>query len=379
MPISKTSNGVSGRRSALGTLATLAAAVVVAYLAPDDKAEKIGGKRAPGFAPRRSSDGASPGETLEPGRGRNASGPSQIPALGWKDILLRVYQNISDHRVLALAAGMTFYSLLAIFPALAALVAIYGLFSDPAAITAHLDQVSGFMPSGAVDVARDQLTRVSSKGAQTLGFTFAASLGISLWSANAAMKSLFDTLNIVYGEQEKRGFIKLNAVSLTFTVAAVGFILVAIAAVAVLPVALEYIGLTRFMDLMLRIARWPALLIGLTIALALIYRFGPSREAPKWRWITWGSAVAALLWLAASCLFSFYAANFGNFDATYGSLGAVIGFMTWMWISAIVVLLGAELDAEMEHQTAQDTTTGSSKPLGTRGARMADSVGAAQG
>jgi membrane protein len=274
---------------------------------------------------------------------------------------------------------MTFYSLLAIFPALAALVAIYGLFSDPAAITAHLDQVSGFMPSGAVDVARDQLTRVSSKGAQTLGFTFAASLGISLWSANAAMKSLFDTLNIVYGEQEKRGFIKLNAVSLTFTVAAVGFILVAIAAVAVLPVALEYIGLTRFMDLMLRIARWPALLIGLTIALALIYRFGPSREAPKWRWITWGSAVAALLWLAASGLFSFYAANFGNFDATYGSLGAVIGFMTWMWISAIVVLLGAELDAEMEHQTAQDTTTSSSKPLGTRGARMADSVGAAQG
>ena len=138
-----------------------------------------------------------PLERREPGRGRLASAPSEIPARGWIDILLRVYRNISDHRVLALAAGMTFYSLLAIFPALAALVAIYGLFSDPAAITGHLDQVSGFMPSGAIEVARDQLTRVASKGNQTLGFTFAIGLGVSLWSANAAMKSLFDTLNIV--------------------------------------------------------------------------------------------------------------------------------------------------------------------------------------
>jgi len=207
---------------------------------------------------------------------------------------------------------------------------------------------------------------------------YATGLGVSLWSANAAMKSLFDTLNIVYAEQEKRGFIKLNAVSLTFTAAAVAFVLVAIAAVVVLPVALKYLGPSDFTDQLLRIVRWPALFVALTIALALIYRFGPSREAPKWRWITWGSALAAVLWLAASALFSFYAANFGNFNETYGSLGAVIGFMTWLWISAIVVLLGAELDAEMEHQTARDTTTGTPEPLGNRGARMADSVGAAQ-
>jgi len=367
-----------GHGSALGAFATLSAAVVVAYLLPAGEDKKAGHAREPGFAPRGDSTGASAGEALERGRGRLASAPSEIPARGWKDILLRVYRNISDHRVFALAAGMTFYSLLAIFPALAALVAIYGLFSDPAAITGHLDQVSGFMPSGAIDVARDQLTRVASKGNQTLGFTFAIGLGVSLWSANAAMKSLFDTLNIVYAEQEKRGFIKLNAVSLTFTAAAVAFALVAIAAVVVLPVALKYLGLSDFTDKLLRIVRWPALFVALTIALALIYRFGPSRAAPKWRWITWGSALAAALWLAASALFSFYAANFGNFNETYGSLGAVIGFMTWLWISAIVVLLGAELDAEMEHQTARDTTTGSPEPLGTRGARMADSVGAAQ-
>lgn len=193
------------------------------------------------------------------------------------------------------------------------------------------------------------------------------------------MKSLFDTLNIVYGEKEKRGFVKLNAASLSFTLAGIVFVLVALGAVVVLPVALNFVGLSKAADLLVRIARWPAMFVAVALALALIYRFGPSREAPRWRWITWGSAVATALWLGASALFSWYAANFGKFNETYGSLGAAIGFMTWLWISAIVVLLGAELDAEMEHQTARDTTTGSEKPIGARGARMADTVGAARG
>lgn len=312
-------------------------------------------------------------------RGREAETPSEIPARGWKDILLRVYGNISEHRILALAAGMTYYSLLAIFPALAALVAIYGLFSDPGSIAKHLDQVSGFIPGGAIDVARDQLTRVASKGNQTLGLTFAIGLAVSLWSANAAMKSLFDTLNIVYGEKEKRGFVKLNAASLSFTLAGIVFVLVALGAVVVLPVVLNFVGLSNAADLLIRLARWPAMFVAVALGLALIYRFGPSREAPRWRWITWGSVVATVLWLGASALFSWYAANFGKFNETYGSLGAAIGFMTWLWISAIVILLGAELDAEMEHQTARDTTTGSERPMGARGARMADTVGVARG
>lgn len=311
-------------------------------------------------------------------RGREAESPSEIPARGWKDVLLRVYGNISEYRILALAAGMTYYSLLAIFPALAALVAIYGLFSDPGSIAKHLDQVSGFVPGGAIDVARDQLTRVASKGHQTLGLTFVVGLAVSLWSANAAMKSLFDTLNIVYGEREKRGFVKLNAVSLSFTLAGIAFVLVALGAVVIVPVALKFVGLSNAADILVRIARWPAMFVVVALALALIYRFGPSRESPRWRWITWGSAVATILWLGASALFSWYAANFGKFNETYGSLGAAIGFMTWLWISAIVILLGAELDAEMEHQTARDTTTGAEKPIGARGARMADTVGAAR-
>jgi membrane protein len=312
-------------------------------------------------------------------RGREASSPSELPAKGWKDILMRVCANIGDHRVLALAAGMTYYSILAIFPALAALVSIYGVFSDPGSIAKHLDEISGFVPGGAIDVAREQLTRVTSQGHRALGLTFVIGLALSLWSANAAMKSLFDTLNIVYGEQEKRGFLKLNAISLTFTIAAIGFVLLALGAVVVVPVVLNYLHLSDFADLVVRIARWPTMFVCLALALACIYRFGPSRgEAPRGRWITWGTVAATLFWLAASALFSWYAANFGKFNETYGSLGAAIGFMTWLWFSAIVILLGAELDSEMEHQTVRDTTTGSPKPMGARGAHMADTVGAAQ-
>ena len=312
-------------------------------------------------------------------RGRDATSPAEIPATGWKDIRWRVYANIGDHRILALAAGMTYYSILAIFPALAALVAIYGIFTDAGSIAKHLDDVSGFVPGGAIDVAREQLTRVSSKSNRALGLTFLLGLVISLWSANAAMKSLFDTLNIVYGEREKRGFFRLNAISLSFTIAGIVFVLSALAAVVAVPVLLNYLHLSNFSDLLIRIVRWPAMFIALALAIACIYRFGPSRAAPRWHWISWGSSAAALLWLGASALFSWYAANFGTFNETYGSLGAVVGFMTCLWISAIVILLGAELNAEMEHQTARDTTTGAPKPLGARGARMADTVGAAEG
>jgi membrane protein len=353
-------------------LGLLAAAFLIERLAPQENQ---------GLSKRKTKREASAlGLTAEGNdRGRLAASPSEIPAKGWKDILLRVYSDVGDHRILALAAGTTYYSLLAIFPALAALVAIYGLFSDTGTIAKHLDEVSGFVPSGAIDVAREQLTRVVSKGNQTLGLTFISGLAVSLWSANAAMKSLFDTLNIIYGENEKRGFLKLNAMSLAFTLAAIAFVLAALGAVVVLPLVLNYLWLSDFADLFVRLVRWPAMFLVVALALACIYRFGPSREAPRWRWITWGSLAAAILWLGASALFSWYAANFGKFNETYGSLGGAIGFMTWLWISAIVILFGAELDAEMEHQTARDTTTGSPKPIGVRGAHMADTVGASQG
>jgi membrane protein len=269
----------SGKGSSLGAwdvaaaLGLVAVAFIVDRTAPADNAK-------PALPPMDGRHASTAGLASE-NQGRDAASPADIPAKGWKDILWRVYGNVSDHRILALAAGMTYYSILAIFPALAALVAIYGLFTDPASIAKHLDEVSGFIPGGAAEVAREQLTRVASKGGSTLGFTFAMGLIISLWSANAAMKALFDTLNIVYGEQEKRGFFKLNAMSLGFTLAGIAFILSALAAVVVIPIILEYLGLSNAADLLIRIARWPAMFLALAIGLACIYRFGPSREAPR--------------------------------------------------------------------------------------------------
>ena len=191
------------------------------------------------------------------------------------------------------------------------------------------------------------------------------------------MKAILDALNVVNEEKEKRGFIKLNLVSLCFTLAAIASVLLALGAVVILPVALSYLGLHAVTDLLIRLARWPILLVLIVLGLAVLYRFGPSRREPRWRWISVGSVVAAIAWLAASALLSWYLTRFANYDATYGSLGAGIGLMMWMWISSIVILFGAELNSEIEHQTARDSTVGGDKPLGTRGAQMADTVGKA--
>ena len=292
-------------------------------------------------------------------------------------MLLRIYRKIGRDRVVALAAGVTFYSLLAIFPAIAALVALYGIFADPATIASHLDGLSGVLPTGALEVLRDELNRLASQRGGTLGLTFLVGLGTSLWSANAGIKALFDALNLVYEEEEKRGLIRLNAISLAFTTGAIFLLLVALVAIVVLPVAMNFVGLPDVTETVVKAVRWPALFLVVALALAAIYRHGPSHTEPRWRWITWGSAFAALAWLAASALFSWYAENFGSYNKTYGALGAVIGFMIWLWLSTIIILLGAELDAEMEHQTARDTTVGGDKPLGARGATMADTVGPA--
>ncbi len=321
------------------------------------------------FRPNDSTDHAGDG------RGRAASTPSDIPARGWKDIIFRIYQNIGDDRIVAMAASVTFYAILALFPAIAALVALYGLFSDPRSIASHVAALSEVLPGGAIQVLSDEINRVAAQANSKLGLAFLIGLVTALWSANAGIKSLFDALNIVYKEPEKRNLFWLNAASLAFTVCMVVFALVALGAMVVLPPVLDYFGVSSFAERITRIGRWPALLIVVIFGLSCLYRFGPSRAEPKWRWISWGSALAAVGWLVVSLLFTWYAANFGSYNKTYGSLGAIVGFMVWIWLSNIVILLGAEINAEMEHQTARDTTTGAPKPLGQRRARMADTVG----
>lgn len=307
-------------------------------------------------------------------RGRAATTPSEIPARGWKDVLARVYDDINQQRILAIAAGVTFYALLAIFPAIAAFVAIYGLVADPSTISGHLQALSGFLPAEGLSIISDQIHRVAAQGATKLGLASVIGLLFSLWSANAGMKAIFDALNVVYQEEEKRGFFKLNAISLGFTLAGMALLAVSLGAMVILPRALEAVGMPA-LETWTSWLRWPALVIVIAIATSVVYRYAPSRDRAQWRWVSWGAAFAAIFWLIASLLFSWYAANLGKFNETYGSLGAAIGFMLWLWVSAIVLLVGAELDAEMEHQTAKDTTTGGPRPLGERGAVMADTIG----
>lgn len=312
-------------------------------------------------------------------RGRTARRPGEIPAPGWKDILVRTYRSISEDRVMALAAGVTYYVLLALFPGLAALVAIYGMIADPTDIARQLANLSGAIPAEAIEIIRGQLQHLASQSQQALGFAFFGGLLVSMWSANAAIKALFDALNVVYGEREKRNFFKLNALSLLFTAGMILFLVLALIGIVVVPAVLNFLQLGGAGALIINILRWPALLAIVVLGLALLYRYGPDRQNARWRWITWGSVVAAILWLIVSMLFSWYTGNFGNYNKTYGSLGAVIAFMVWTWLSTTVVLMGGELNAEIEHQTVKDSTTGAPRPLGARGARMADTVGEPQG
>jgi membrane protein len=335
-------------------------------------------KPAEGFDRAASSGHPSEGSPDDQARGRRAVAPWQIPLKGWKDILIRTYQQLSEDRLLAVAAGVVFYGLLALFPAITALVSSYALFAKPATINDHLSMLSGILPAGAFDIVKDQVARVLAKGEVKLGMAFATSFLLAVWSANGGMKAMLDALNVAYEEKETRGFLKLNAVSLTFTLAGLIGILIAIGCVVALPIILSTIGLGSISDALLRIGRWPALVILLLAGLAVLYRYGPSRRSPQWRWLSVGSVVASVLWLAGSALLSFYLANYANYDATYGSLGAAIGLMMWMWMSAIIVLFGAELNAEIEHQTAVDSTGDGDKPLGERGAKVADTVGEAK-
>jgi membrane protein len=313
------------------------------------------------------------------GRGRTAEGPTEIPARGWKDIAWRAYDGFQDDRVLLVSAGVTFYALLALFPATAAIVSLYGLFADVSTINDHLALISGFLPEGALNVIGDQVKRIASHGQGTLGLAFIGTLVLALWGANAGTKAIFDALNIIYKEPEKRSFLQLTLRSLAFTVGAIVLVLVALAGIVAVPLALKLLAIPEWSTgSLLTMLRWPLLYLVILFALACLYRYGPSRTHPQWKWVTWGSGLAAAVWIGGSLLLSWYVANFGTYNATYGSLGAVIGFMVWMWLSTVIVLMGGEINAEMEHQTARDTTQRGRRPMGARGARMTDEVGEAR-
>lgn len=332
---------------------------------------------APGRVPMKKSPkgdmkGAVDSSPAEKMAGADATHPGQIPVAGWKHVLRRVGAGFMQDRVMAEAAGVTFYALLALFPAIASFISIYGLVTNPSHLGDQLANLQGIVPAGGIDIIKAQVTALTSKSGSALGFAAILGILISLWSANSGIKSLFDALNVVYHEHEKRSFIKLTLISFCFTIGAILFVIVALAMVVAVPIVLNFIGLGSESGMLLSLARWPVMFLVLSAALTVIYRYGPSRNRARWQWVSWGGASAAVVWILASLGFSFYVGNFGNYDKTYGSLGAVVGFMTWIWISSMVVLMGAELNAELEQQTDRDSTIGPEKPPGKRGAFKAD-------
>jgi|SRR5271166_1079043 len=289
--------------------------------------------------------------------GRRADAPWRIPWAGWKDILRRVYSGISENRLLAVAAGVVFYAILALFPALAAFVSLYGLFADTQTIDSTLSILSGVLPGGAMQILHEELQRLLNKGS-SLGFGFAIGLILALWSANSGVMAVIDALNVAYDEKETRNYLRLYLLSFAFTLGAIAALMLGLGAVVVAPILLNYLGLGGVASTLVSVFRWPALVLIMIVGLAVLYRYAPNRREPRWVWLSVGSVFASLVWLIASVLFSWYIGNFGTYNVTYGSLGAAVGMMVWMWISMIVVLVGAQLNAEIERQTGRDMTSG---------------------
>lgn len=305
-------------------------------------------------------------------RGEYAASPLAVPRRGWRDVLWRVKDELSDDNLSLISAGVAFYAFLAVFPAVGALVMIYGLAADPQVVVQQLGLFSGVIPASAYSLLLDQLKTLASQEDTTLSLGVLFSLALTLWSATKGFKALMIAMNVVYEEDEKRGFIHLNVLAITLTLGGIIFVIVALTALGLIPVAVEFLGLGEPISTILLLARWPLLLAALMAALAILYRYGPSRRSARIKWISPGAVVAAILWLIASIGFSIYAANFGNYNETFGSLGAVVVLLFWFYISAYVVCIGGELNSELERQTYRDTTVGPSRPIGQRGAFVAD-------
>jgi membrane protein len=316
-----------------------------------------------------------PGQAAqEQGRGRHAESPTEVPAKGWLDILARTKQQMTEDNLSIVAAGVAFYSFVAVVPALAATISIYALVADASQINDNISALARVVPGEVMPMLQDQMKRIVEND-EAAGFGAVLGLLLAIYSTSSAMKALIIGLNIAYDEEERRGFVKLYLVALALTVVAIIGAVLAVGLVAVLPSMLGHLGLSSSAETLVNWLRWPLLIGGFMLGLTIVYRFAPSRDEPQWRWVSWGAGVATLLWIIGSGVFSLYVSRFGSYDKTYGALGAVVVFLFWLFISAYVVLIGAELNAEMEKQTLKDTTHGEPKPLGQRGAEAADTVG----
>lgn len=312
---------------------------------------------------------------LESDRGRTAQCPRDIPARGWWDVAWRVKDQLAADNVSIVAGGLALFGLLSIFPSLAVAVAIYGLIASPEQIAAQAQTFSGVLPEAGMVILTEQLTELATRSSSTLSAGVIVGILLALWSARRGMGALITAMNVAYNEYERRGFIRRMALSLVFTVCGVlGFVIVVALTIAV-PVVVDFLPLGPAAQWILLVARWTLLWLVAVLSLSALYRFAPHRSMARWQWLNVGSCIAASVWLVASVLFAVYVRNFGSFGQTYGAIGSVVILLTWFYISAFVVILGAEINSELERQTVHDTTVGEPKPIGQRGAFSADTVG----
>jgi membrane protein len=306
--------------------------------------------------------------------GRDAMRPYHIPLKGWWQVAQRAWSESSHDNLSVVAAGCAFYALFAIFPALSALIALYGLNADPATVEQQFGMLASVLPAQAYDMVIEQIRRIAEGSGRVLGWSFALSLTLSLWSVMSLTQAIFAALNIAYEEPERRSLLRFYLSAFTFALVGILSGVTGLFAIVYVPILFTYAGYSQEFEFIVKVGRWPLLALLALIILALLYRYGPCRRSAKWHWVSVGSVFATAVWLLASAGFSFYVANLAHYDSTYGSLGAVIVLLFWLYISFYIVLLGAEINAELELQTAQDTTRGESKPMGKRGAFVADHV-----
>lgn len=308
-------------------------------------------------------------------RGRDADSPRKIPFVGWIDILVRVKKKIAFDFIGLIAAGVAFFFLLAVFPALAAMISLYGLIADPAMIADQFNRLAAFMPPEALRIIETQAATMIEASGAALSVSLILSLLFMIFSATRGVKALIKGFNIAYNEKERRNLLKLNLIAYALTVLMIFYFLGSLALVAVMPAIFGFFAVPEDIAAILMWLRWPILFVLASIGLQVLYRFGPCRTRARWRWLSFGSFVATLLWIIGSSLFSLFVSNFGNFNEMYGSISAVIILLLWFWLSALFILLGAEINAMIEHQTERDTTVGRERPMGKRGAYVADTLG----
>ncbi|MDX1620293.1 MAG: YihY/virulence factor BrkB family protein [Nitriliruptorales bacterium] len=304
--------------------------------------------------------------------GADAERPRDMGWSAWKQVLTRVKDEIREDNVALLAGGVALFALLAVPPAIVAAVTLWGLFAEPSQITQAISSVSEILPGGATTFLEDQITSVAEGSDSTLGWGLAIGLVAAIWSASSGMKGIMNALTGAYDETEGRGFLKLRGMALALTFGGMIFALLTIGLIAVLPVVLEQIAVISWIETVFLWGRWPALALAMVLGLAALYHYGPDRSRAKWRWVTPGAIAGTLIWLAASAGFAWYASAFDKFSSTYGTMAGLVIFILWLFLTAFSILIGAEINAELEHQTAADSTVDGPSPMGQRGAYVAD-------